>query len=98
MPTPIDIGGVDAALLKNCRDRVLKDLEVVIRVLQRPIGLQADAAARQALIDHAVGIVVDRRGDLAAIGDIDQQRAPRLSTEIHADCVLATTHVDILLG
>ena len=86
---PDHIGGVDAARLEDCRDRLLEDLDVVVRVLQRPIRFQPHAAGigRQALIDHAVGVGVDISGNFAAVGDINEQRPARLGAEIDPDCV-----------
>ena len=83
------IGGADAAGLEDRRDRLLEDLDVVVRVLQRPIRFQPHAAGigRQALIDHAVGVGVDISGNFAAVGDIDEQRPARLGAEIDPDCV-----------
>ena len=83
------VGGADAAGLKDCRDRLLEDLDVVVRILQRPIRFQPHAAGigRQALVDHAVGVGVDIRGDFVAVGDIDEQRPARLGAEIDPDCV-----------
>ena len=89
MPRPITSAGLTPLCLENGGDGVLEDLDVVVRVLQRPVRLQAHAAgsAGRRLVDHAVGVGVDVSGDFAAVGDIDEQRAARLGAEIDADCV-----------
>jgi hypothetical protein len=63
--------------------------------LQRPVGVEADAGLGQPLVDHPVGVRVDRGGHFAPVGNIHQQRTPRLGAEIHADRVFG--HVILLI-
>ena len=74
MPMPMTSAG-STPLSASRPARWLEHLDVVVRVLQRPVRLELDAALGQRLVDNAVGIVVHGRGDLAAVGHIDQQGA-----------------------
>ena len=82
--------GRDAALLEHRRHGVMEYFQVVVRVLQRPIGRQPQAGTGQPLVDHAVGIGMNRGRHLATIGHIHQQRPPRFGAEVNADCVFGT--------
>jgi hypothetical protein len=49
-------------------------LDVVLRILQRPVRRQRFARDRQAVVDHGVPIRVHRRSHLGAVGDADDDR------------------------
>src|SRR5690606_20592176 len=89
---------VDPALAQSLGHGVLEDGDVVVRVLQRPFRRQRRAAPWQALIDHAVSVLVNGAAQLRAVADAHHHRAPRFSPEINAYCVLFLRHdEDILL-
>ncbi len=80
-----DIRGVDPRFAQHLRHCVLEGAEVILRVLQRPIGLQPQAAIRELLINHPVGIGIHRCAHLPPAGDIDQHCPPALCSKIHTD-------------
>ena len=81
------VGGVDAAGLEHRRDGLLEDLEVVVRVLQRPVRFQAHAAGSPAAArrsrrwrrgGHKWQLRGRRRHRPAAPGPIRCRNRPRL--------------------
>jgi len=79
---------VDATLLERRRHGVLKRGDVVVRVLQRPFRRQRLVAARQPLVDHAVGVLVHRASQLGAVSDAHHNCAPRFCSKVNPYCVL----------
>ena len=59
--------------------------QIVGWILQRPLRRQPGAARWQALVDHPVGVLVDRRGELAASADLHEDRATGLGAEVHPE-------------
>ena len=90
-------GGINTTLLQDCGNRVFEHRNIIIRILQCPVGRQRFGAAGQVLIDHTAGVGMDRRRDFAAVGHINQQRAPRFGAKVNADGVGWRHHVTPLL-
>ena len=88
VPMPIDLGGVDAGVGDRAADRRAHRLDVVLRVLQRPVRRQRLAGDRQLAVDHAVAVGVHGRADLGAVGDAHDHGPGRQRPEVDADDVL----------
>ena len=60
-PDPDDVGGVDAGGREHRRDGRLEDAQVVVGVLEGPVGRQDDplVGGRQVLVDDAVAVRLD---------------------------------------
>jgi hypothetical protein len=86
---PDHLGRVDARLGEERGNRLLERAEVVLRVLERPVGLELDAVVRggQPLVDHAVPVRVDGRAELPPFGAVDQDGAPGLGAEVDPERV-----------
>jgi hypothetical protein len=86
---PDDIRGVDAALGEQPGHGRADRRHVVVRILERPVGLEKNVVVRgrQAAIDDAVGVLVDRGGQLRAGREIDQHGPSRLGPEVEPDGV-----------
>ena len=64
--------GRDATRRERLRYRIAKNVDVVFRVLQRPVGRQR--LARQLALDDAVPVVVHRAAHLLPVGDANHKR------------------------
>ncbi len=83
-----DVRGRDAGLREDSGYSLPQDCQIVGRVLQGPVGVEAAAAAGEALVDDAVGVGVDVGGDNLAVGDADEDGPARLGAEVNSDGVL----------
>ncbi len=88
---PDDVGGIHARGPHDLRDGRLEDAQVVVGVLERPVGRQDDRLVRsgEVLVDDAVAIWLDGRRDLRPVGDVDEDGATRTGPEIDPDRVPA---------
>ena len=88
-PDPDDLGRVDPRAGDQAAHRATEHLEVVVGVLERPVGTEDDVSVGrgQADIDDPVAVRLDLDPDLAAVGDVDQHGAARLRAEVDADRV-----------
>jgi hypothetical protein len=84
--------GSDAGGSQRRGDRPAQHLEPVLGILQRPLRREPLARGRQHVVDHAVGVLVDRRPQLLTIGDGDDDGAPRQRPEVDADHALRIRH------
>ena len=84
MPDPDHLTRLHAGLGENPRDGVLERPQVVLGVLQRPVGLQPNVIVRlrQAFVDDTVCVRVRRGGELAPVRAVDEDGAPRLGAEV----------------
>ena len=73
----------------------LERLDIVVRVLERPVRAQDDIGVRgrQPLVDHAVAVLVDLDTDLAPIGHVDQHCPRGLRPKVDTDRVARLSHV-----
>ena len=88
-PDPDDLGRIDARAVDQPSHRAAERLDVVLRVLERPVRAEDDVLVRcrQVGIDDPVAIRLDLDPDLATVGDVDQDGATRLRAEVDADGV-----------
>ena len=89
-----DIGGVDARPIDQPAGGESERVQVVIRVLQRPIGPEDDVVVgrRKARVDDAVAVVVDLDAAFASVGHVDQHGSRRFRPEVDADAVATRVH------
>ena len=78
---PFDIGRVHAALAQHSRYGMREYVDVVLRMLQRPIRRQF-AARGQLTVHHAVRVIKDGLGHFGAVARVDQYRPPGQSAEV----------------
>jgi hypothetical protein len=57
----MDLVGLVAGCGDGRRDGLAQDVEVVLGILQRPLGAEPLARGRQLALDDAVRVVVNRR-------------------------------------
>ena len=79
------LAGADAGHVDRGGHRGAQHVQVVCRVLQRPVGGQRPAGGCQLRVHHAVPVLADRAAELRAVGDADDQGAPGQGAEIDAD-------------
>ena len=84
----------DAGLREHLGNGVLERAHVVLRVLQRPVGLQPDVIVRrrQPFVDDAVRVGIRRGCELAPVCAVDQDGPSRRGAEVDADHVGAAAH------
>ena len=68
---------------------MLERADVVVGVLERPVGLEHDVVVwrGQVLVDHPVAIGIDGGCELASVVAVDEHRASRFGAEVDADRV-----------
>ena len=84
---PNDVRGIHPGFPQQLWYGTLKDPQVVLRILQRPIRLERYAALGQRLVDHPVGVGIDRRGYLLPRVNLHQHGPPGLGAKVNPDCV-----------
>lgn len=77
---------VDARVFDGLRHGGFQRLQIVIRMLKRPVRLQARAVGKS-LVHHAVLVFIHRLADLAAGADFRHERARRKGSVVNADCI-----------
>ncbi len=94
MPIPMTCVGVDPGRGHQPADRDTEGVEIVVRVLERPVRAQDDVLVGrgQSLVDHAVAVLMDLDPDFPAIGDIDEHGARGFGAEIDADGEAGRAH------
>ena len=94
MPMPMTSAGSMPGSIDQPAGGQSERVEVVIRVLQRPIRPEDDVVVgrRQARVDDAVAVVVDLDAALASVGDVDQHGSRRFRPEVDADAVATRVH------
>jgi hypothetical protein len=80
-----DLLGPDAGGLNGRRHRAPEDLDPVVGVLERPLRRERCRGCGQFALDHCVCVVVDRRAQLGAVADPDDDGAARQGPEVDAD-------------
>ena len=90
MPTPMTSAGSTPLSAQDAGTSSWKTAQVVLGVLERPVGRRAAravrrAAARSSMTPMRVG--VDGRGEDPPVGDVDEHGPPRFGAEIDADGV-----------
>ena len=100
MPTPMTSAGSTPALARTSGIGRLEDPQVVVGILERPVGRQDDVAVRerQPLVDDAVAIRLDGGRETGAVGDVDEDGAAGLGPEVDADRVPAHRRSPRLVG
>ena len=68
-----DIRRIDTTLREHCWNSIGKDIEIILRMLQRPIW-RKPFAGWQSFIHHGMRIIEDSFGNFAAIARIHQNR------------------------
>ena len=88
-PDPDDLRRIDARAGDQPSDRAAERLEVVLRVLERPVRAEDDilVRSRETGIDDPVSIRLDLDPHLATVGDVDQDGPTRFRAEVDADGV-----------
>ena len=86
---PDDLGGFDTRARDQASHGTAEHLEVVVGVLERPVGTEDDVLVGrgQSGIDHPVAVWLDLDPDLATVGDVDEHGAAGLRAEVDADRV-----------
>jgi hypothetical protein len=75
-------------LARHCsRHGLAQHPDVILRVLQRPLGRQLGARGGERMVHHGVRVVVDGRPELLVVVRVDDDGAPRERAEIDADDV-----------
>ena len=89
MPRPMTSAGSTPDSPQDRRDRLLEDPQVVLGILERPVGRQDDApiVEREDVVDDAVRVLGDGRRELPAVGHVHQDRAAGTGPEVDADRV-----------
>ncbi len=84
---PDDLTRVDRGTGDQATDGLAEGLEVVVRVLEGPVGTEDHVAVgiRQAGVDDAVGVRMDLDAVDAPVRHVDEDRARRLGPEVDAD-------------
>ncbi len=82
---------IDTGLGEERGHRLPKGRDVVVRILERPVRLEADVliGSRKAFVDHAVAVAVNGGAELTAVGAVDEDGTARLGAEVDADGVPA---------
>ena len=81
-----DLGRVNAAFGENGLGREFEHVEVVERMLQRPVMAEFGAVG-QGLVQHQMPIRADGGGDFTTIGDIHQDGPSRFRSKVVTDGV-----------
>ncbi len=76
---------IDARLAHRLGHGGLQHVQVVERVLQRPLVAQPHRRAGKRLIDHAVRVRRHRRGQFGAVADADDDRTAGFRAEVDPD-------------
>ena len=86
-----DVVRSHAGRSEDVGDRRLEDPQVVLGILERPLGRKHDVAVldRQPMVDHAVRIRMDGGREDGAVADVDEDRAAGLRPEVDTDGVAA---------
>ena len=89
-----DVRGVDARLGEERRHGFLERPDVVLGILERPVGLEAHVVVgrRQVLVDHAVPVCVDGGRELAAVGDSRRARPARTRSRSRSPIAYGPAH------
>ena len=77
---------VNARVFHGLRHGGFQRLQIVVRVLKRPVRLQARAVGKS-LVHHAVLVLIHRFAHLASRADFRHERARRKGSVVNADCV-----------
>jgi hypothetical protein len=87
IPMPTTSAGSTPLAREHLGHGALEDLDVVVRVLERPVGRQRSGAAGQPFVDDAVAVRVYGAGDRRSVADAHEQRASGLGAVVDADGV-----------
>ena len=80
-----DLMSRDIACGKRSRDSLVQDFEVVTWRLESSVWSKCDVAEWQSFVDDPVRVTNLLNGDLLTRGEVQQEHAPGLSSNVHAD-------------
>ena len=82
-----DVRPVHSGLREGGRDRALERRDVVVGILEGPVGPEADVVigCREVGVDDAVGVWEDGAGELPTGRHVDKQRSTQFRPEIDPD-------------